>query len=234
PERIPVYAGGLAVLIAVFESLQIKSMTVSDGALREGLLYDLMGRIQHEDVRSRAVNALQQRFNVDTNQAQRVRKTALHFFKYSRKAWELPKNTPLLLGWAADLHEIGMSITHNKYHRHGAYILDYVDMSGFSRKEQHWLSVMVQTHRRKLNFDTFDGLPDSEKRIVKRLSILLRLAVLLHRLRLEQDVLPGLSATFSSLTLCCDKALLEKRNLLLADLRREQLWLEKVNIELKY
>ena len=234
PERIPVYAGGLAVLIAVFESLQIKSMTVSDGALREGLLYDLMGRIQHEDVRSRAVNALQQRFNVDINQAQRVRQTALHFFKYSRKAWELPKNTQLLLGWAADLHEIGMSITHNKYHRHGAYILDYVDMSGFSRKEQHWLSVMVQTHRRKLNFDTFDGLPDSEKRTVKRLSILLRLAVLLHRLRLEQDVLPGLSATFSSLTLCCDKALLEKRNLLLADLRREQLWLEKVNIELKY
>jgi exopolyphosphatase/guanosine-5'-triphosphate,3'-diphosphate pyrophosphatase len=234
PERVPVYAGGLAVLIAVFESLQIKSMTVSDGALREGLLYDLMGRIQHEDVRSRAVDELQQRFNVDINQAQRVRQTALHFFQHARKAWELPKNTQLLLGWAADLHEVGMSITHNKYHEHGAYILDYVDMSGFSRKEQHWLSVIVQTHRRKLNFDTFDGLPDSEKRTVKRLSILLRLAVLLHRLRLEQEVLPTLSATFTSLTLSCDKALLEQRNLLLADLKREKLWLEKVNIELRY
>ena len=233
-ERIPVYAGGLAVLIAVFESLLIKSMTVSDGALREGLLYDLMGRIQHEDVRSRAVDALQQRFNVDINQAQRIRQTALHFFKQAYKAWELPKNTRLLLGWAADLHELGMSITHNKYHLHGAYILDYVDMSGFSRKEQHWLSVMVETHRRKLKFDTFDGLPDREKRTVKRLSILLRLAVLLHRLRLDKEVLPTLSATLTSLTLRCDKTLLEQRNLLLADLKREQLWLEKVHIALKY
>ncbi len=234
PERAPVYAGGLAVLIAVFEGLSLESMTVSDGALREGLLYDLIGRIQHEDVRSRAVDALQQRFNIDIEQADRVRQTALHFFKQVRHQWELPKNSKKLLGWAADLHEIGMSITHNKYHLHGAYILDYVDMAGFSRKEQHWLSVMVETHRRKLNYGVFDGLPDAEKRIVKRLSILLRIAVLLHRLRLDQAVLPSASATFTSLTLCCNKTLLEQRNLLLADLQREQKWLEKVQIALNY
>jgi exopolyphosphatase/guanosine-5'-triphosphate,3'-diphosphate pyrophosphatase len=233
-DRLPVYAGGLAVLIAVFESLRIKSMIVSDGALREGLLYDLLGRIQHEDVRSRAVDALQQRFNVDLPQAQRVRKTAHHFFNLVQNDWQLPPNAKLLLGWAADLHEIGMSITHSKYHHHGAYILDYVDMSGFSRKEQHWLSVMVQTHRRKLNYDCFDGLPNAEKRSVKRLSLLLRLAVLLHRLRLTQDVLPNLSATFAGLHLSCNKSLLEQRNLLLADLKRETIWLEKIKIELTY
>jgi exopolyphosphatase/guanosine-5'-triphosphate,3'-diphosphate pyrophosphatase len=234
PERLPVYAGGLAVLIAVFESLLIKSMTVSDGALREGLLYDLMGRIQQEDVRARAVDELQQRFNIDTNQAKRVHQTALHFFKQTRKVWGLPKNTKILLGWAADLHELGMSITHSKYHHHGAYILDYVDMSGFSRKEQHWLSVIVKNHRRKLSYDTFDGLPEIEKRTVKRLSILLRLAVLLHRLRLDQEVLPKLSTTLTGLTLYCDKTRLEQRNLLLADLKREKLWLENVNIKLDY
>lgn len=234
PERLPVYAGGLAVLIAVFEGLLLESMTVSDGALREGLLYDLMGRIHHEDVRSRAVDQLQQRFNIDTEQSDRVKQTGLHFFKQLRKQWELPKSSKKLLGWAADLHEIGMSITHNKYHLHGAYILDYVDMSGFSRKEQHWLSVIVQTHRRKLNHGIFDSLPHAEKRIVKRLSILLRLAVLLHRLRLDQEVLPSASATFNSLHLSCDKSLLEQRNLLLADLQREKQWLEKVNIELNY
>lgn len=234
PERLPVYAGGLAVLIAVFESLLIKSMIVSDGALREGLLYDLMGRIQQEDVRSRAVDELQHRFNIDTHQAQRVRETALHFFKQAHKMWELPKNTKLLLGWAADLHELGMSITHSKYHHHGAYILDYVNMSGFSRKEQHWLSVIVATHRRKLKYDSFDGLPNTEKRIVKHLSVLLRLAVLLHRLRLNQDVLPTLSATLIGLILSCDKTLLTQRNLLLADLKREQSWLEDVNIKLEY
>jgi exopolyphosphatase/guanosine-5'-triphosphate,3'-diphosphate pyrophosphatase len=234
PERLPVYAGGLAVLIAVFEALQLESMTVSDGALREGLLYDLMGRIRHEDVRSRAVDELQQRFNVDINQAHRVRQTALHFFEQVQKQWKLPHNAKKLLGWAADLHEIGISITHNKYHLHGAYILDYVDISGFSRKEQHWLSVMVQTHRRKLVYGIFDGLPNIEKSIVKRLSVLLRIAVLLHRLRLDQSVLPNLSTTSTGLKLSCNKALLEQRNLLLADLQREKQWLEKVNIELNY
>ena len=233
-DRLPVYAGGLAVLIAVFESLRIKSMIVSDGALREGLLYDLMGRIQHEDVRSRAVDGLQQRFNIDRAQAQRVRKTAYHFFNCVQKDWQLPPNSELLLGWAADLHEIGMSITHSKYHHHGAYILDYVDISGFSRKEQHWLSVIVQTHRRKLNYDSFDGLPEAEKRAVKHLSLLLRLAVLLHRLRLNQDVLPNLSVTFTSVHLSCNRSLLKQRNLLLADLKRETMWLKKINIELTY
>ena len=234
PERLPVYAGGLAVLIAVFESLLIKSMTVSDGALREGLLYDLMGRIQHEDVRSRAVNELQQRFSVDINQAQRIRQTALHFFTSVQTKWQLPDSAHLLLGWAADLHEIGLSISHSKYHQHGAYIVDYVDISGFSRKEQHWLSIMVQTHRRKLSYNVFDSLPNTEQQSVKYLSILLRLAVLLHRLRLDQEVLPTLSATKKCLTLRCNNAILQQRNLLLADLKREKSWLEKVNIELIY
>ena len=233
-ERIPVYAGGLAVLIAVFEALKIKTMTVSDGALREGLLYDLMGRIQHEDVRSRSVEELVQRFNIDNDQAQRVKQTAIHLFTQVRKDWGLPKQSKKLLAWATDLHEIGMSITHSKYHLHGAYILDYVDMSGFSRKEQHWLSVMVQTHRRKLTYDVFDGLPKVEKHIVKRLSILLRLSVLLHRLRLEQEVLVKALASANYLKLECNREILATRQLLLADLEREKKWLDKVNIELNF
>jgi len=233
-ERIPVYAGGLAVLIAVFEALKIKSMTVSDGALREGLLYDLMGRIQHEDVRSRSVEELVQRFNIDKDQAQRVKQTALYLFTQVYKDWGLPKKSKKLLAWATDLHEIGMSITHSKYHRHGAYILDYVDMSGFSRKEQHWLSVMVQTHRRKLVYNVFDGLPRDEKHIVKRLSILLRLSVLLHRSRIDQEILIKASASTTSLKLACDSDILKTRQLLLADLEREKGWLNKVNIALDF
>jgi len=233
-ERIPVYAGGLAVLIAVFEALKIKSMTVSDGALREGLLYDLMGRIQHEDVRSRSVEELVQRFNIDKDQAQRVKQTALYLFTQVYKDWGLPKKSKKLLAWATDLHEIGMSITHSKYHRHGAYILDYVDMSGFSRKEQHWLSVMVQTHRRKLVYNVFDGLPRDEKHIVKRLSILLRLSVLLHRSRIDQEILIKASASTASLKLACDRDILKTRQLLLADLEREKGWLNKVNIALDF
>ena len=110
------YAGGLAILIAVFESLSIDSMTVSDGALREGLLYDMLGRINHEDVRYRSVQDLMQRFNIDTEHAARVKKTALHCFKQVRKDWDIKKKRGLTLGWAADLHELGLSITHDKHH----------------------------------------------------------------------------------------------------------------------
>lgn len=234
PERAPVYAGGLAVLIAVFEALKITDMTVSNGALREGLLYDLMGRIQHEDVRSRSAKELMIRFNIDREQAIRVRHTAVHFFKQMHKIWKLPQNAQKLLRWAADLHEIGMSITHSKYHNHGAYILDYVDMSGFSRREQHWLSVMVQTHRRKLTYETFENLAEQERAIVKRLSILLRLSVLFHRLRLDEEILPYLSGSYSSIKIGCDKGQLAERSLLLADLEREKKWLERVNITLEF
>ncbi|MCK5902228.1 MAG: exopolyphosphatase [Cocleimonas sp.] len=234
-ERVPVYAGGLAVLIAVFESLKIKNMIVSNEALREGLLYDLMGRIQHEDVRSRSVDELQQRFNIDIEQSEQVKKTTLHLFSQVRKAWELPKKVKELLAWAADLHEIGMSISHSKYHHHGAYILDYVDMSGFSRREQHWLSVMVHTHRRKLNDLIFTNLPQVEKPVVKRLSILLRLSVLLHRLRLHKDIMPNaLAETLNDLALHSNESNLDERDLLIADLEREKIWLEKVNISLHF
>ncbi len=232
-ERLPVYAGGLAILIAIFEALKIETMTVSEGALREGLLYDLLGRINHEDVRNRSVRDLMQRFNIDTVQSDLVKSTALHCFKSVRKDWGLPKRRKRILGWAADLHELGISITHDKHHLQGAHILEYADIPGFARRRQHWLSMMVMSHRKKLPIELFDELSEDERSTVIYLIVLLRLAVLFHRSRQELDAMPKVLGSKNKLHIDIegdinDQALLE------ADLIQEKQWLSKVDFELSF
>jgi len=232
-ERAPVYAGGLAILIAIFESLNIESMTVSDGALREGLLYDMLGRIQHEDVRDRSVQDLMLRFNIDAAHAISVKKTALHCFKQVRKEWGIPKKRRHTLAWAADLHELGLSITHDKHHLQGSHILEHADIPGFSRRRQHWLAVLINTHRKKLAPDVFETLHEDERQDIHYLSILLRLAVLLHRARLDEDILPEVEASADSLHLKLSDDV--KSNALLeADLQQEKAWLNKIGFKLYF
>ncbi len=232
-DRAPVYAGGLAIIIAIFESLKIEEMTVSDGALREGLLYDMLGRINHEDVRYRSVQDLMLRFNIDDEHANRVRTTAMHCFTQVRKDWDLQKKRKLTLGWAADLHELGMSITHNQHHLQGGHILEHADIPGFARRRQFWLSVLVMSHRKKLNLELFENLPEEERQTILYLSILLRIAVLLHRSRLDIEILPEVEGSQDSLHLKCpdnisDKALIE------ADLQQEKEWLSKIGFKLYF
>ncbi|MGK0271363.1 MAG: exopolyphosphatase/guanosine-5'-triphosphate,3'-diphosphate pyrophosphatase [Cocleimonas sp.] len=232
-ERLPVYAGGIAILIAVFEALKIEYMTVSEGALREGLLYDLLGRIQHEDVRNRSVRDLMKRFNIDTVQAGLVKNTALYCFKKLRKDWSLPKKHKHILGWAADLHELGMSITHDKHHLQGAHILEYADIPGFARRRQHWLSVLVVSHRKKLPTNLLDDLAEDEKTTLLYLIVILRLSVLLHRSRQNIEVLPTVKGGENQLYLSIEGDINEQA-LLEADLIQEKQWLSKVGFELNF
>ncbi len=233
-ERAPVFAGGLAILIAIFESLNIERMTVSDGAVREGLLYDMIGRIQHEDVRDRSVQDLMQRFQVDIEHAHRVEQTALHCFKQVRKDWDIPKKTGRSLRWAACLHELGMSITHDKYHLQGAYMLKYADIPGFARRRQYLISLLVKTHRKKLEEDAFESLPEDEQKIARYLSILLRISVLLHRARIDtKDILPVVEGGLDSLHIKCAKDIGEQA-LLEADLIQEKIWLNKIGFKLYF
>ena len=226
-------AGGLAIIIAIFESLKIEVMTISEGALREGLLYDMLGRINHEDVRYRSVNDLMQRFNIDQDQAKRVRKTALHCFQQVRKDWGIAKKRKLTLGWAADLHELGMSITHDKHQLQGAHILEHADIPGFSQRRQHWLAIMVMMHRKKLIVEVLDTVSEEERQMVLYLLILLRLSVLLHRSRKDIDVLPKVVGEENSLTITCAKAIKDQA-LLEADFIQEKVWLEKVGFNLYF
>ena len=158
-------------------------MRVADGALREGLLYDLLGRLTDEDARVRSVRAMEGRFHVDVAQADRVEATALAF---STAGARRPGSStdPLaesMLSWAARLHEVGLDISHSHYHRHGAYLLQHADMPGFPHHEQQLLATLVGNHRRKLQLEQIDDLMPPWHVNALPLIVLLRLAVLLHR-----------------------------------------------------
>ena len=233
-DRKPVFAGGVAVLCAVFEALAIEQMTVSEMALREGLMYDLLGRFQHDDVRGATVHALAERYSVDAAQAGRVRDAALACLAQVAESWALAgEDEAEVLRWAAELHEIGLAVSHNQYHKHGGYLLENADMAGFSRQEQARLAVLVRGHRRKFPVQVLDLLPQPFATQARRLCVLLRLGVVLHRSR-QQGALPDmqLHATGSELAIVFPAGWLENHPLTHADLLQEQAWLAPAGIGL--
>ncbi|HXC58397.1 MAG TPA: exopolyphosphatase, partial [Steroidobacteraceae bacterium] len=188
-ERRSVFAGGLAILAEIFTQLKIRQMRWSDGAMREGLLYDMVGRYTDEDARDRTVRSMQQRYHVDVAQAARVEQTALKLLSQVQENWSLqdPLAEQVLL-WASRLHEIGLDVAHSGYHRHGAYLLENADMPGFAREEQLLLARLVGSHRRKLLLEGMDDLiPPWDERALY-LILILRIAVLLHRSRSEESI----------------------------------------------
>ncbi len=150
-DRKPVLPGGLAIMIAAFEELDINRMEVTEAALRLGVLYDLMGRSQHHDMRFVTVEQFMQRYGVDRQQAKRVSETAVHFLnQFPKPKHEDRKDNLHILSWAAKLHEIGLTISHNGYHKHSAYIASHADMPGFSRLDQARLAALLLGHTGKL------------------------------------------------------------------------------------
>jgi exopolyphosphatase/guanosine-5'-triphosphate,3'-diphosphate pyrophosphatase len=200
-ERRAVFAAGVAILAEVFEQLAIAQLRVADGAMREGLLYDMVGRYTSEDARDRSTRSMQLRYHVDTEQAQRVEHTALDFLAQTREAWQLKDSlAELMLRWAARLHEIGLDVSHSGYHRHGAYLVANADLPGFAREEQLLLARLVGSHRRKLLLEGLDDLIPPWDRLALYLIVLLRIAVLLHRGRSAQ-ALPQIQLTARPRTL---------------------------------
>jgi exopolyphosphatase/guanosine-5'-triphosphate,3'-diphosphate pyrophosphatase len=184
PARRAVLPSGAAILLAVFELLGIEQMDYSDGALREGLLYDMAGRLNHEDVRERSIAALMKRYHVDTGQAQRIEASALYLLAQIRDTWEIADSEYQdMLSWAARTHEIGLTIAHTQFHKHSAYLLQHSDLPGFTNTEQQLLAFLVRGHRRKFPKEEFRALPDQSQQPFLRLCVLLRLAVILHRSR---------------------------------------------------
>ena len=186
-DRRAVIGGGVSVLRAVFDLLGIQQMEAAQGALRHGVLYDLLDREQDlTDLRSTTVQRLAGKFGTDTAQAQRVSKVARHLFSMSASGMpgaELER-FQRKLEWAAQLHEIGSQISHSDYHKHGAYILDNADAPGFALPELHRLSLLVLGHRGKLrklevNF---------EDRVFIQQLLCLRLAVILCHARRDPDL----------------------------------------------
>jgi exopolyphosphatase/guanosine-5'-triphosphate,3'-diphosphate pyrophosphatase len=186
--RVPVLPGGVAILSATFDALGIETMTVSDGALRHGVLYDLLGRAQHADMREATVVQFMRRYHVDATQAERVRQVALGLYDELAATPHSPDRednaSRLMLDWAARLAEIGVSIAHAQYHKHSAYVLSNADMPGFSRMEQQRLSRVVLAHRGKLGKVQDEGLEGTDWMLV----FALRIATLLARSRTDVKV----------------------------------------------
>jgi exopolyphosphatase / guanosine-5'-triphosphate,3'-diphosphate pyrophosphatase len=236
-DRAPVFPGGVAILVAAFEQLGLEVLEPSSGALREGIVYELLDRPTHEDPRDRSVATVAARYKVDAAQAQRVEETALAFFERAHAAWKLDAELGrLVLEWAARVHEIGLSIAYSGYHKHSAYILEHGDMPGFSREVQALLAAVVGSHRRKLSRALFEGVAGDERReLALRLALLLRLAVRLHHSR-SREPLPDvkLSAGPNSLTLVFPPGWLEARPLTRADLEEEAELFAGVGFRLRF
>jgi exopolyphosphatase / guanosine-5'-triphosphate,3'-diphosphate pyrophosphatase len=193
-DRIPVLPGGLAIMSAVFKELGLERMVFSEGALRLGVLYDLLGRYHHEDLREATVDDFMRRYQVDGFQAERVSQTALDVLTQlipdlTADADDADARTLL---WAARLHEVGVSLAHSSYHKHSAYILANADMPGFSRRDQARLSRIVLAHRGKL-----ERVHPAVTEVRDWLLIFaIRLAALLHRAR-DDSARPPIRVTLS-------------------------------------
>ncbi len=235
-DRMQVIVGGISILMGVMKTLDIKEIYISQVALREGLIFDMIGKSRHADIQSHTVNNIARRFQVDESQLKRVETMALELYELASKVWEIdsPANENLLR-WAARLHEIGLSVAHSGYHKHGAYLLEHADMMGFTQSEQAALALMVRYHRRKFDVEDFEFLPRPDQENVLKLTALLRLAVLINRSRSDFEY-PVKNHIFKSdkIVFHADESWREAHPLTLTNLKEEARHLDNAGIDLKF
>lgn len=234
PERRMVLPAGIAILCGIFESLEIDKLHFSTGALREGLAYDTIGRLAHEDVRERTINALVERYHVDTELTQRIENTALLGWAQVKDDWGLER--PVfhdVLSWASRTHTIGLTISHSQFHKHSAYLLHNSDLPGFTNRDQQLVATLARGHRRKFPKEEFKKLTKDLQEPYKRLCILLRIAVLLNRsesnLRLPAIIF---RANGKKLHLRFPEGWLQHNPLTAADLQQEADYLNVIDYSL--
>lgn len=232
-ERRSVIAGGAIILHAVIDTLGIKSMQACETAMRDGLLWDMVGRAEHSDTREATIQALCQRYSVDEVHAERVERSALTLFDAVAEHWKLDEAHRTLLHFAARVHEIGLAVAHSQHHQHAEYILAHSDLAGFTRLEQQTLAVVVRGHRRGIPLKELKSLPARAAPQAERLIILLRLAALLHRSRVDERV-PKLAIEGSErgLRLTLPERWLQSHPLTQTDLEQEKDYLAAIEFKL--
>lgn len=224
---------GTAIALAAFEVLGISTMRYSHGALREGVIYDLMGRLEHEDVRERSIAALVTRYGINDSKSARIEEHGLALFKQLKKTWRLNNDAKQQLQWAIRLHEIGLSIAHAQFHRHGEYLIANSDIPGFSKLDQQIVATLVRCHRRKIPLDLVEEMQADGHEYFLKLIIIMRLAILFKYLG-DDELLPVIkaSSTGEAITLIIDPDWLENHPLMYAELLSQQAYLHSANIEL--
>lgn len=234
PAREPVLCGGLAILITIFKHLGVEKMSTAAGALREGVLYDFVGRLRHEDIRDRTIRRFTDQYHADRSHAERVERTALNLLAQLRPTWKIDMaEAERLLRWATRLHEIGLEVSHTGFHKHGAYLIQHSTMPGFAADDQQKIAALVRGHRRKVVPSIFAAFPKPLDTRLLRLCVLLRLAVLLHRSRSTADI-PDIAVDeeWTHVDLYFPAEWTKKHPLTVADLEREAGYLESAAIKL--
>lgn len=229
-DRVAVLPGGFAIMSAIFAELDVEHMALANGAMRQGILWDMIGRAHRRDMRELTVRQFMKRYHVESTHAHRVERLALKLFEQLAGGDKAQREYPMqMLSWAARLHEIGFTVAHTGYHKHSAYIIGHADMPGFSKMEQAHLSLLVLAHRGSL--DKLRGMVTKDADWT--LLVALRLAALLHRSRSEVR-LPAIHASRkkNTFTVELDARWLAANPLTAAELRDEIRNWNKLGIEL--
>ncbi len=217
--RQPVFIGGLAIIAALMDELSIGHMSVSNGALREGLAYSLSGKAEQEQVTERSINKLQVQFDIDQKQIQRVKHQSQALLAQSEQT--LDKKDDFLLSTAIQLHELGLSIAHSQYQKHGAYVVQHADLPGFSRQQQLIISQLIRYQRSKIRNQSSSLLNSKQWQRFQPMLLVLRLALIFSRDRELHDIpINGFDLNQQHLTL--PKDWLAAHPLIQADLLAEQ------------
>lgn len=231
-ERKGVFVPGLAILCGVFDALAIRELRLSDGALREGVLYEMEGRFRHQDIRSRTAQSLANHYAIDSDQARRVLETTELLYEQWRAQNTRQANPQLaaLLKWAAMLHEVGLTINHSGMQRHSAYILQNTNLPGFNQDQQTLLATLVRYHRKGVKVEDMPRLTLFKRKQFLPLVFLLRLGALLNNQR-QATTKPGylkLQTDDGNWTLTFPRDYFSQNNLVQLDLEREQTYWKDV------
>ncbi|HAZ54625.1 MAG TPA: exopolyphosphatase, partial [Franconibacter helveticus] len=231
-ERKAVFVPGLAILCGVFDALAIRELRLSDGALREGVLYEMEGRFRHQDIRSRTAQSLANQYHIDREQAKRVLDTTTQM--YDQWQAQNPKlaNPQLaaLMKWATMLHEVGLTINHSGMHRQSADILQHSDLPGFTQEQQALMATLVRYHRKAIKLDELTRFTLFKKKQYLPLIQLLRLSVLLNNQRQATTTPPTLvlETDDNHWTLRFPHDWFSQNALVMLDLEREQQYWQDV------
>lgn len=198
--RKGVVTSGLAITMGIFDGLNIEEMRTSAGALREGVIYDLIGRFSHEDVRNRTVSAMIQRYSADESVSGLVSRRVALLAEAIAEVWELDPGDVQLLCWAGALHEIGISVSQKNYSQHSAYLVLNTDLPGFSQQDQEVMATLILGLKGKLRPELLEPIPGRRKKVVARMVALLRLAVILKHVEVLEE-LPDFSVVADDATL---------------------------------
>lgn len=231
-DRKAVFVPGLSILCGVFDALGIRELRLSDGALREGVLYEMEGRFRHQDIRSRTAQSLANQYNIDRDQARRVLETTTLIYEQWQAQNPKLASPPLaaLLKWAAMLHEVGLNINHSGMHRHSSYILQNSDLPGFNQEQQTMMATLVRYHRKAIKLDDLPRFTLYKKKQFLPLIQILRLGVLLNNQRQATTTPPTLilKTDDHQWTLSFPHDWFSQNALVLLDLEREQQFWESV------